>query len=92
MPAPGKYPDELRERAVREVRTSGRPVAHVAKDLGIRKEALRGWVREAEVDKGDRPHLLGVVTLRCSGSGASADARRASGVFSGAAVTAPPAG
>ncbi|BBA96936.1 hypothetical protein RVR_2462 [Actinacidiphila reveromycinica] len=45
MPAPRRYPDELRERAVREVQTSGRPVAHVAKDLGIHKEALRGWVR-----------------------------------------------
>ncbi|MFE3323261.1 transposase [Streptomyces sp. NPDC059176] len=43
MPAPRKYPDELRERAVREVQTSGRPVAHVAQDLGIHKEALRGW-------------------------------------------------
>lgn len=53
-----KYPDELRERAVREVQTSGRPVAHVAKDLGIHKEALRGWVRQAEADKGDRPDLL----------------------------------
>ncbi|MCX4515879.1 IS3 family transposase [Streptomyces sp. NBC_01619] len=38
MPAPRKYPDELRERAVREVRTTGRPIAHVAKDLGIHKE------------------------------------------------------
>ncbi|MFI9446301.1 transposase, partial [Streptomyces avermitilis] len=52
------YPDELRELAVREVQTSGRPVAHVAKDLGIHKEALRGWVCQAEADKGDRPDLL----------------------------------
>ncbi|MFJ8159128.1 transposase [Streptomyces sp. NPDC094468] len=58
MPAPRKYPDELRERAVREVQTSGRPDAHVAKDLGIHKEALRGCVRQAEADKGDRPVLL----------------------------------
>ncbi|MFD6326512.1 transposase [Streptomyces sp. NPDC058442] len=50
MAAPRKYPDELRERAVREVRTTGRPIAHVAKDLGIHKEALRGWVRQAEAD------------------------------------------
>ncbi|MFD6326961.1 transposase [Streptomyces sp. NPDC058442] len=47
MAAPRKYPDELRERAVR---TTGRPIAHVAKDLGIHKEALRGWVRQAEAD------------------------------------------
>jgi transposase-like protein len=38
MPAPRKYPDERRERAIREVRTTGRPIAHVAKDLGIHKE------------------------------------------------------
>ncbi|MEU2718949.1 transposase [Streptomyces sp. NPDC007205] len=43
MAAPRKYPDELRERAVREVRATGRPIAHVAKDLGIHPEALRGW-------------------------------------------------
>ncbi|WP_217132889.1 transposase [Streptomyces sp. AC558_RSS880] len=58
MPAPRKYPDELRERAVREVRTTGRPIAHVAKCLGIHKEALRGWVRQAETDAGERDDRL----------------------------------
>ncbi|MGW7600493.1 IS3 family transposase [Streptomyces antimycoticus] len=58
MAAPRKYPDELRERAVREVRTTGRPIAHVAKDLGIHKEALRGWVRQAEADHGERDDRL----------------------------------
>ncbi|MEV7356877.1 IS3 family transposase [Kitasatospora sp. NPDC091276] len=58
MPAPRKYPDELRERAVREVRSSGRPVAHVARDLGIHKEALRSWVRQAEADAGERDDRL----------------------------------
>ena len=58
MPAPRKYPDELRERAVREVRSTGRPVAHVARDLGIHKEALRSWVRQAEADAGERDDRL----------------------------------
>ncbi|WP_455567973.1 transposase [Streptomyces asiaticus] len=58
MPAPRKYPDQLRERAVREVRTTGRSIAHVAKDLGIHKEALRGWVRQAEADAGERDDRL----------------------------------
>ncbi|MGW1916734.1 transposase [Streptomyces sp. NPDC002076] len=58
MPAPRKYPDELRERAVREVRSSGRPIAHVARDLGIHKEALRSWVRQAEADAGERDDRL----------------------------------
>ncbi|MCX5355827.1 transposase [Streptomyces mirabilis] len=58
MAAPRKYPDELRERAVREVWASGRPVAHVARDLGIHPEALRGWVRQAEADTGERDDRL----------------------------------
>ncbi|MFB6718496.1 MULTISPECIES: transposase [unclassified Streptomyces] len=48
----------MRERAIREVQTSGRPVAHVARDLGIHQEALRNWVRQAEADQGSRPDLL----------------------------------
>ena len=58
MPAPRKYPDELRERAVRLVFESGRPIAHVAADLGVHKESLRHWVRRAEADAGARKDLL----------------------------------
>ncbi len=50
-------------RAIREVRTTGRPVAHVAKDLGIHKEALRGWVRQAEADAGERDDRLSTAEL-----------------------------
>ena len=62
MSAPRKYPHELRDRAVRMVfeirqQTGGQPgaIARVADQLGIHREALRGWVRQAEVDQGDRP-------------------------------------
>ncbi|MFB4283526.1 IS3 family transposase [Nonomuraea sp. MTCD27] len=62
MPAPRKYPQEVRERAVRmvfEVReqTGNAPgaIARVAQQLGVHREALRGWVRQAEVDGGQRP-------------------------------------
>ena len=58
MPAPKKYPDELRERAVRLVAESGRPIAHVANDLGVHREALRQWVRQAEADAGTRRDRL----------------------------------
>ena len=53
-----KYPDELRERVVRLVFESKRPIAHVAHDLGVHKESLRHWVRQAEVDSGRRRDLL----------------------------------
>ena len=55
---PRKYSDELRERAVRFYFESNRPIAHVAQDLGIHKEALRQWVRQAEADRGVRRDLL----------------------------------
>ena len=58
MAAPRKYPEELRERAVRLVFESKRPIAHVAQDLGIHKESLRLWVRQAEADSGRRRDLL----------------------------------
>ncbi|MDX6647089.1 MAG: transposase [Miltoncostaeaceae bacterium] len=54
MPAPKKYSDELRERAVRMVFESGRPIAQVAADLGIHREALRNWVRKAEANAAPR--------------------------------------
>lgn len=50
MGRPSKYPPELRERAVRLVLESGRPVRHVAADLGVHREALRLWVRKAQAD------------------------------------------
>ena len=58
MARPRKFPDELRERAVRLVFESKRPIAHVAQGLGVHKESLRNWVRQAEADSGRRRDLL----------------------------------
>ena len=59
MPRPRKYDDELKERAVRLAIESGRPIAHVAADLGIGPESLRGWVRQAQADAaGGTPSTL----------------------------------
>ena len=38
MPRPRKYPKELIERGVRVALESGRPVAHVADDQGLRPD------------------------------------------------------
>ncbi|MFD3686894.1 transposase [Nocardiopsis sp. NPDC058631] len=62
MPAPRKYPDELRQRAIRMAVDARRnpasrsgAIARIADQLGINRETLRNWVTQAEVDAGDRP-------------------------------------
>jgi transposase len=62
MSAQRKYPEELRERAVKmvfEVRDrDGKghgEIARVARQLGIHPEALRTWIRQIEIDGGQRP-------------------------------------
>jgi transposase len=57
MPRARKYPEELVERGVRLALESGRPVAHVARDIGLPVETLRKRVRQAEADGGLRPDL-----------------------------------
>ena len=54
MPRARKYPTELLDRATRLVFESGRPIAHVADDLGLPRETLRKYVRRVEVDTGRR--------------------------------------
>ncbi len=57
MARPKKYPDELVARGVRLALESGRPIAHVAADLGMHPETLRKKVRQAEADSGLRSDL-----------------------------------
>jgi transposase len=71
--APKKYSDELRERATRmaldarrDPATSTGATKRVADQLGIHPEALRTWVRQAEIDGGLRPGITTDDTSRVS--------------------------
>jgi transposase len=63
-PSTKRYPPEIRERAVRLVldtieRDGERHgvVTRIARQLDVGAETLRTWVRQAEIDRGDRPGL-----------------------------------
>ena len=70
MGAPRKYPEEVRERAVRLVRdlvddpdeqvTVTGACRRVGDQLGINTDTLRNWVKQVLVDDGERP---GVTTV-----------------------------
>ena len=61
---PGRYPDEVRKRAVRmvfdhqaEYPAQWKAIESIAAKLSINRETLRGWVRRAETDAGARPGI-----------------------------------
>jgi len=60
----GRYPAELRERAVRLVfeaephsNSQWAAICSIAEKLGPTPEAVRRWVRQAEIDRGERGGL-----------------------------------
>jgi len=64
MTRPGRYPQEVRERAVRMVfehqdqhPSQWAAITSIATKFGVSSETLRKWVRRAEVDGGLRPGL-----------------------------------
>ena len=64
MPAPRKYPNELRERAQRLVQEAreqdselslNAAVVRIGQRTGVNADTLRGWCKRAEIDSGRRP-------------------------------------
>lgn len=62
MTRPGRYPQELRERAIRfehqdEHSSQWAAITSIAEKFGVSSETLRKWVRRAETNGGLRPGL-----------------------------------
>ena len=64
MPAPRKYPPELRERAMRLVHEAreeepelslNAAVQRIGPRVGVNPDTLRGWCKQADIDAGTRP-------------------------------------
>ena len=57
-----KYPVGFREQAVELVKASDKPLAHVARDLGINDTTLGNWVKADAAERGV-PDSTGQVPL-----------------------------
>jgi transposase len=64
VPAPRKYPQELRERAMRLVHEAreqdpelslNAAVVRIGQRVGVNSDTLRGWCKQADIDAGRRP-------------------------------------
>ena len=52
MPSTPPYSKEFRAEAVRLLRSSGRSVPQLARELGCSPQSLRNWARQLDVDEG----------------------------------------
>jgi transposase len=52
-----EFAREFKRDAVELVRTSGRPIAQIARELGIYDSTLGNWVRQDAIDRGEREGL-----------------------------------
>jgi transposase len=52
-----QFTPEFKRDAVELVRTSGRPIAEIARELGIYDSTLGNWVKQDRIDRGEREGL-----------------------------------
>ena len=51
------YPAEFKQEAVRLLRSGGRSPRQLAKELAVSEQTLRNWLRQAQIDDGEREGL-----------------------------------
>ena len=51
---PRRYPKEFREGAVQLARQGERPIADIARELGIAESCLRNWLKRDQLDLRER--------------------------------------
>jgi transposase len=51
------YPPEFKREAVQLYRTSDKSISRVAEELGVSTESLRRWVKQHDIDEGEREGL-----------------------------------
>ena len=51
------FTPEFKAKTVELIRSSGRSVHEVAKELDLTETAVRRWVNQAQIDAGERPGL-----------------------------------
>lgn len=54
MPSVPPYSEEFRREAVRLLRSSGRSISQLSKELGVSQQSLRNWAKQEQLDKGER--------------------------------------
>jgi len=52
-----RFSDEFKRDAVEIVRSSGKPIAEVARELGIYDSTLGNWVKQDQINRGEREGL-----------------------------------
>jgi len=61
-----QFTEEFKRDAVELVRSTGRPIAQIAQELGIYDSTLGNWVRQDRIDRGEREGLTSDERARLS--------------------------
>ena len=54
MPSTPPYPEPFRREAVALVRSSEKSIPQLAAELGVSPQSLRKWIKQSELDRGER--------------------------------------